>query len=103
MMTFIELTGFLAGSLTTACSIPHIFHIIKTKDTGGISLISHGMLVCGIFLWLCYGMFLIQLPLIICNIVSLVGNVTVILCKLIYDGKKKYKNTAILKGHDISL
>jgi len=69
-MSIVELTGYLAATLTTASFIPQAFKVIKTKNTQSISLIMYIMFTLGVALWLAYGVFISNLPIIIANAIT---------------------------------
>jgi MtN3 and saliva related transmembrane protein len=78
----IETIGTLAAILTTACWVPQALRTIRTRDTSGFSLWAQVLLVCGIALWLVYGLALGSWPLIGANIVTLVLVVVILILKL---------------------
>lgn len=67
----IEWIGILAGILTTTCYIPQAMHVIRERNTGGISLLGYSTLFIGVFLWLIYGLLIWNLPLLLANGISL--------------------------------
>ncbi|MBK8809012.1 MAG: SemiSWEET transporter [Bacteroidales bacterium] len=70
-MVHIEIIGILAATLTTTSFIPQAYKIIKTKNTDGISLSMYIFFSLGVLLWLIYGIFLNNLPIIIANSITL--------------------------------
>ncbi len=78
----IETIGTLAAILTTACWVPQALRTIRTKDTRGFSLWAQVLLVCGIALWLVYGLALGSWPLIGANTVTLILVVIILILKL---------------------
>ena len=85
-MGFIELIGFIAAFLTTASFVPQAIQVIKTKDTKSISLSMYIIFISGVILWLIYGLYINNLPMIIANLI------TAILASLILFYKLKNKN-----------
>ena len=81
----IGILGMSAGFLTTMSFIPQVIKILRTKHTKDISLGMYTILLVGVFLWLVYGIYLEELPLILFNIITL------ILCSLVLFMKLKYK------------
>ncbi|HEU5047652.1 MAG TPA: SemiSWEET transporter [Rickettsiales bacterium] len=67
----IETIGLLAAILTTACYIPQALHVVRSRNTGGISLLAYTTLFIGIALWFIYGLFLHDLPLMLANGITL--------------------------------
>ena len=80
----IEFIGMVAATLTTACWIPQAMRTIRTKNTGGISLISQLLLVAGIGLWLVYGLAIGSWPLIIANAITFLMVSIVLALKIRY-------------------
>jgi MtN3 and saliva related transmembrane protein len=70
-VTLTEWTGYLAAALTTVSFIPQVIKIYKTQETAGISLVMYLVFVSGIIMWLLYGFFLDELPIILANSVTL--------------------------------
>lgn len=81
-MNFITIIGFLAATCTTISFVPQVWHIIKTRDTKGISLNMYAIFALGVFLWLLYGCFLFSLPIIIANSITLVLAIIILMLKI---------------------
>lgn len=69
--TLTEWTGYLAAVLTTVSFVPQVVKIYKTRETAGISLVMYLVFVSGIVMWLLYGFFLGELPIVLANSVTL--------------------------------
>ena len=69
--TIIQWIGFAAALLTTGCYIPQALHVVRSRNTGGISLLGYSALFCGVFLWLVYGIMVKDWPLILANGITL--------------------------------
>lgn len=82
MATFI---GYLAAGLTTLSFLPQAIKTIKEKNTTGISSVMYTMFTAGVFLWLVYGIFTHDLPVMLANLV------TFILASIILFMKIKYR------------
>ena len=67
----IELIGMLAAVLTTASFAPQAMHVLKTRETGAISLTMYVMFTTGVFTWFVYGLFIGSMPVIIANAITL--------------------------------
>lgn len=80
----IGLMGIMAGVFTTCSFIPQIIKIFKTKNVRDISLHMYIVLTTGIFLWLIYGIFIEELPIIIANSVGFLLCLTVLVLKFLY-------------------
>lgn len=64
--------GTIAACLTTGAFIPQVVKTIKTKDTSGISLGMYSLQLCGVILWLIYGLIIQDRALIMANGVTAV-------------------------------
>lgn len=71
-MESLTILGVAAGVLTTASFFPQVVKAWRSKHTKDVSGSMFLMLLVGIGLWLVYGIYLMDLPLIASNIVSLV-------------------------------
>jgi MtN3 and saliva related transmembrane protein len=63
--------GYLAGFLTTVCTVPQIIKTYKTKKSDELSLLFLAIMVAGLVLWLAYGLMTSEPALIAANSVSL--------------------------------
>ena len=68
----IEILGYIAASLTTLSFIPQAMRTLSSGDTRGISLSMYALFTSGIALWLVYGIFASNGPLIIANAITVV-------------------------------
>jgi MtN3 and saliva related transmembrane protein len=84
METIIPICGYLAAVLTTLSFLPQAIKAIKEKSTEGISFIMYCLFTAGVFLWLIYGLFMNDIPIIIANLI------TFILAAIILSLKIKY-------------
>ena len=80
----IGIIGVIAGICTTISFIPQIIKIRKTRHVRDISLYMFIILTTGIFLWLIYGIFLKQFPIILANSASLVLCLFILAAKIMY-------------------
>lgn len=80
----LSLIGLAAAFVTTVCWLPQAIHIIRTKDTAAISLPAYGGFAFGVALWLTYGLFLGDAPLILANGITLVLQVVIVALKIKY-------------------
>jgi MtN3 and saliva related transmembrane protein len=81
----IELIGYCAAFLTTLSFVPQALQVIKTKDTHSISLQMYVIFSTGVVLWLVYGIWLCNIPMIIAN------SITIVLASIILYYKLKEK------------
>lgn len=77
-----EIIGFLAALITTACYVPQALHVIKSRQTAGISLLAYSMLFIGVALWTVYGIMKMDWPLMLANAVSIVLIGTILVMKV---------------------
>lgn len=71
MALFTEAIGGIAAAITTLCWVPQALHIVRTRETRGVSLPAYLAFATGIVLWLVYGLLLGSIPLIASNVVTL--------------------------------
>ena len=83
-MTLIDAIGSLGAVLTTVCWLPQAIQIIRDRDTRAISLTATAGFTAGIFLWLVYGVALIDWPLITSSAVTLALMLVILGLKLRY-------------------
>ncbi|MDW3652763.1 MAG: SemiSWEET transporter [Bacteroidia bacterium] len=74
--------GNIAAFLTTSSFLPQVIMIVRTRDTKAISLPMYVVMVIGISSWLVYGLLYELFPLIICNSITLVLTLTILIFKL---------------------
>ncbi len=63
------------------------YKIIKTKSIKGVSLATYIFFAIGITMWLIYGLSIGDLPIIISNIVFIIGALSVIIVYLLNKNK----------------
>jgi MtN3 and saliva related transmembrane protein len=68
---WIDLVGTLAATLTTTAFFPQAIKTIRTRNTSGLSLPMYALLLCGVMMWLVYGIILGSWPLILANAIVL--------------------------------
>ncbi len=83
-MSLITLLGLVAAICTTLSFLPQALKIIRTKETGGISLMMYVLLECGLFLWLVYGILIKNFPIIVANGFALLFSSIVLILKIKY-------------------
>ena len=77
-MDFVIYIGLLAAVCTTGAFVPQVVKVWGTKSTHDLSLKTFLLLSVGISLWLVYGLYLKDLPIIAANTVS-IGLIIIIL------------------------
>jgi MtN3 and saliva related transmembrane protein len=83
-MTLIDAIGALGAVLTTVCWLPQAIQIIRERDTRAISLTATSGFTAGMFLWLVYGVALIDWPLMTSSAVTLTLMLVILGLKLRY-------------------
>lgn len=86
MLSATDFIGSAAAFCTTVAFVPQIMHIVKTRNTNGISLTMYSIFTLGVMLWLAYGLILHSFPIILANVVTLVlaGSVLAMKVKDVY-------------------
>ena len=77
-----EYIGFAAAIITTSSFFPQALKTWKTKDTTGISLIMYMFFTFGVSLWLVYGLYKTDYPLILANGISFLLSLVIFSVKL---------------------
>jgi len=80
----ITILGLAAGALTTFSFLPQVIKTWKLKETKDISLGMYMLLSIGVFLWLAYGLFKKDLPIILANGIGLILVFVILFFKLKY-------------------
>lgn len=71
--------GYMAGLFTSLSFIPQVIKVIKDKNTEGLSLSMYLMYVIGVSLWVTYGFFMNDIPVLITNLVTLAFSLPVLI------------------------
>ena len=74
--------GAAGAVLTTVCWVPQALKIIRDRDTRAISLIGTLLSVLGIFLWLVYGLAIVDGPLIGSSIITFAMTAIILVLKI---------------------
>jgi Uncharacterized conserved protein len=83
-MNMLSLIGFVAAALTTAAYIPQAIKTIRTRQTKDISLWMYVMMSVGILLWLVYGIYNTDWPIILANCVTILLVIPILIIKILY-------------------
>ena len=81
-MALLDYTGYAAALCTTGAYVPQVLRVWRTRSTQDISLKMFLVLVTGLCLWLLYGFWKGEIPLIAANSVTLVLASTILFFKL---------------------
>ncbi|EAZ94307.1 SemiSWEET transporter [Crocosphaera chwakensis] len=83
-MNSITWIGLLAGTLTTISFFPQMLKTWKTRSTKDISLEMFLLFCSGLLLWIIYGLFMRDIPVIMTNIATFVLAFPILILKLKY-------------------
>lgn len=83
-MSWTDLIGYAAASLTTCSFIPQALHTFRTRDVSGISLTMYSVFTLGVFFWLVYGLLLAAWPIVVANAITLTLACAILTMKLRY-------------------
>ena len=78
------LIGLLGGTFTTISFFPQVIRIWKTHSTKDLSLSMFLLFSIGVLLWLIYGIILMQWPIILANVITLIMALVILIFKIIY-------------------
>jgi MtN3 and saliva related transmembrane protein len=79
---FVTTIGLAAAFCTTVAFLPQVIRTWRTRSTGDLSLGMFLVFTTGIFLWLVYGLYVHDVPLIAANSVTFVLSGTILFFKL---------------------
>lgn len=88
MFSLDNIIGLSAGVFTGVSMLPQLIKIIKEKNAKDVSAIMISILLCGLALWVYYGVLKKDLPIIITNAFSFSVSSLVLFFKVLYDTKK---------------
>lgn len=83
-MDLITTVGLIAGTFTTISFLPQVIRVWKTRSTRDISLMMFLLFTVGIMLWLIYGIYLKQWPVILSNALTLISAIIILIFKFRY-------------------
>lgn len=85
----VELLGLIAGGITSVAMMPQLIKVIREKNAKDISVVMLLVLITGLSLWVWYGFLQDELPIILSNSFSVLVNVILLICCLIFKRKTK--------------
>lgn len=80
-MNMTDAIGSTAGFLTTISFVPQVVKIWRSASARDISYGMYACFIAGVSLWLCYGLAIAALPLVMNNAIVLVLAITIIALK----------------------
>jgi len=81
-MNFVEILGLSAGACTTLAFLPQVIKTWKSRSAKDLSLGMFSVFCFGVLLWLIYGIFQQDVPVIAANLITLMLASTLLLFKL---------------------
>lgn len=82
MEQMVSFFGYFAAILTTLSFLPQAIKTIKEKNTEGISLMMDSLFTAGVLMWLIYGLFIKDIPIIVANLITFILAVTILVFKV---------------------
>jgi MtN3 and saliva related transmembrane protein len=89
MQELVPIFGYVAAILTTLSFLPQAIKTIKEKNTEGISLVMYSLFTSGVLLWLVYGLFVKDTPIIVANAITFILAVIILALKIKYCANAK--------------
>lgn len=83
-MDLIQILGFVAATCTTIAFLPQALQIYQSKSAKDIAMPTLVTFIIGVTLWLIYGLFIQDYPVIIANFITLIFNLMIFVLKLKY-------------------
>lgn len=81
-MEWASLIGYAAACLTTLSFLPQAIKVIATRNTQGISGLMYIMFVCGLVMWLIYGVMIEDTAVSMANFLTLLFALPILIIKL---------------------
>ncbi len=76
--------GLIAGAFTTFANVPQLVKSWKSKSTHDLSMWWLAILAIGVILWIGYGYYINEFPIVLANIITLAIVGALIFLKLKY-------------------
>ncbi len=83
-MNYTIVLGLAAAVCTTVSFLPQAIKTIQTKNTSGISLFMYSLFAFGTLLWLLFGLFTLNIPIVAANAITLVFSIIILTYKIKY-------------------
>ncbi|HDG1676796.1 SemiSWEET transporter [Kluyvera ascorbata] len=80
-MEWASLIGYAAACLTTLSFLPQAIKVIATRNTQGISGLMYILFVCGLVMWLIYGVMIEDTAVSMANFMTLVFAMPILIIK----------------------
>ncbi len=82
MIDTTSLIGLTAAACTTLSFVPQVIHILRSRNTSGISLGMYLIFTVGVALWAIYGLIRDDLPVLLANGLTLLLTLSVLILTL---------------------
>ena len=104
-MDLTTVLGLVAGSLTTLAYFPQVLKTWRSRSADGMSWSMLVILCVGIGLWLIYGLYAHDMPVILANLLTLLFSSAILAMKICYEAvpKLRAKRQMSLYGTTLSL
>ena len=90
MREFETIIGFTAGILTSISMIPQLIKVLWKKEVADLSWLMICVLLAGVSLWVYYGILKNEWPIILSNGLSVIINLTLLICVFCYQKKERH-------------
>jgi MtN3 and saliva related transmembrane protein len=98
-MNIVTSIGLIAGAITSLAAVPQVVRTYRTRHARDLSIWQPVLLVIGMLLWLIYGIFLRDLPLILANAFSILCYALLIFMKIYFkEDDNRQGNGYIMKN-----
>jgi len=87
----IQVIGLIAAFLTTAAYVPQTLKTIRSRSTKDLAFSTFFMLFAGTIMWLIYGLYIDNKPLIFANIITSTLTGVILVLKVTEVRKRKKK------------
>jgi MtN3 and saliva related transmembrane protein len=82
-----QVIGIIAGILTSTSMLPQLIKLVREKKAEAISPVMLVVLICGLSLWVYYGILKNDWPIIITNVFAWLLNAALLILRQIYRKK----------------
>jgi MtN3 and saliva related transmembrane protein len=86
-MTLLSALATIFGVINGLANVPQIYKIFKTKSAGDISVLTYSLLTVGSFVWVLYGIEIMNIPVLVMNSLAFLEFVIVLIGCRIYNKK----------------
>lgn len=83
-MNYVNLLGYIAGTLVVLSLLPQTIKSWKTKSTSDLSLLRYIIYILGLILWITYAIIIHNGPVAIMNSIGLILAMSILVLKLKY-------------------